>query len=144
MIRETKRRIFDYGLVEYCGEYYQLQLHIDAWPTYYKRRMVCSSKKVDVLNPYVIFLGIHIKLVDKLKDRLHTYMACRDVSERMLNLCEGSMAFQIARDLSDKYLAGGCSKREVRLDKKDTELLECLFKEGLFTDKGEYCDEKAG
>lgn len=127
MIREPKRRIFNYGLVEYCDDFYELQLHIDAWPTYYKRRMLCSSKKVDVINAYVIFLGIHVKLVDRLKDRLRTYMSVRDVSERMLDLCEGSVAFQIARDLADKYLGGGCSKREVRLSKEDTKLLEDLF-----------------
>lgn len=144
MIREMKRRIFDYGRVEYCGDFYTLQLHIDAWPTYYKRRAPCSSKTRDVINPYVIFLGIHVKVVDKWKDTLRTYMSCRDVSERMLDLCEGTMAFQIARDLADKYLGGGISQREVRLSKDDTELLECLFKESLFTDKGEYCDEKAG
>lgn len=134
MITENRKITFKYGDVSYGpnGDLYEMELHVEARPTYMKDALSGSSHAPEVVRPNVIYLYIAVELFTIHGGARH-YLRLQDISAEMAHKVGDSARFDICEKLADWYLDGRCTNREVRLKEEHIKTLEMILDNGYNT-----------
>lgn len=134
MITENRKVSRKYGEVSYGphGDLYELELCVEARPTYMKDALSGSSHAPEIVRPNVIYLFIAVKLFT-IHGAMKHYLRLKDISAEMAYKIGDSRTFAICEKLAEWYLDGRCTNREARLKEVHIKTLEMILDNGYNT-----------